>query len=136
MIREFNYQKDLENVLALWEQCGLIENEAKIIREEITTKMTRDPELFLVYELKGEILGTVVGGWDGWRGWIYKLGVSEKCRRKGIGSALVKEVTQRLAKLGAKRIGAYAFSTNNASISLFEKNGFFRLDIDLMRLRL
>jgi hypothetical protein len=90
---------------------NLFENEAKIIRQEISTKMTRDPELFLVYEMKGEVLGTVVGGWDGWRGWIYKLGVSEKCRRKGIGSALVKEVTQRLAKLGAKRIGTYAFST-------------------------
>jgi ribosomal protein S18 acetylase RimI-like enzyme len=136
LIREFNYQKDFENVLTLWEQCGLIENEAEIVREEITTKMTRDPELFLVYELEGEILGTIVGGWDGWRGWIYKLGVSEKRRRQGIGSALVREVTRRLTKFGAKRIGAYAFSTNGASISLFEKNGFFRLDVDLMRLRL
>ena len=124
-------------MLALWGQCGLIEkNEAKIVRDEIATKMSRDPELFLVYELGGEILGTVVGGWDGWRGWIYKLGVSEKRRRKGIGSALVLEITQRLTKLGAKRIGAYAFSMNSASISLFKKIGFFRLDVDLVRLRL
>ena len=78
-------------MLALWEQCGLIENEADIVREEITAKMTRDPELFLVYELKGEILGTVVGGWDGWRGWIYKSACQANAEEKESVAPLLKK---------------------------------------------
>lgn len=135
-IREFRYPEDLEKVVSLMTECGLLQNEAGMIREEIAVKYSRDPLLFLVYEVDGGIVGTVIGGWDGWRGWIYKLGVADSYRRKGTGSALVSEVVERLANLGARRIGAYAFSSNGASISLFEKSGFVPLDVKHLRLRI
>lgn len=135
MIREFRYPGDLDEVVSLMAECRLLGSEADTIREEIARKLSRDPQLFLVYELEGSIVGTVIGGWDGWRGWIYKLGVSEKHRRKGIGSTLINEVVRRLEGAGAKRIGAYAFSDNEASISLFKKNGFTELGVTHLRLR-
>jgi len=136
LIREFRPSSDSEKVVALLTECGLLEHEADIIREEIAMKHSKNPQLFLVYDLGGKIVGTVIGGWDGWRGWIYKLGVSPEHRREGIGSALVTEAVRRLKELGAKRIGAYAFANNDASVSLFKKNGFTELDVRFLRLRL
>lgn len=134
LIREFGYPTDTEKVVSLMTRCGLLATEADTIREEIAAKHERDPQLFLVYELSGEIVGTVIGGWDGWRGWIYKLAVSEDHRRSGIGSALVSEVVRRLRGLGATRIGTYVFSNNEASAALFKKNGFAELDVKHFRL--
>ena len=136
MIRAIRYPDELEDVINLWSECGLLENEASIARDEIATQQRRDPELFLVYDIDGKIVGTILGGWDGWRGWIYKLGVSTEHRRSGIATDLIQEIVARLTKLGARRIGAYAYSSNNASISLFQKCGFIRLDVATMRLRL
>jgi ribosomal protein S18 acetylase RimI-like enzyme len=135
LIREFRYPDDLEEAIALMDECGLIRTEGDIVRDEITRKLSKDPRLFLVYEVDGRIVGSVIGGWDGWRGWIYKLGVSAKHRRMGIGTALVDEVVKRLQELGARRIGASAVPTNVASISLFKKNGFMELDAKFLRLQ-
>ena len=53
------------------------------------------------------IVGSVIGGWDGWRGNIYRLAVAPEARRHGVAAALVREVSARLAReKGARRITA------------------------------
>jgi len=66
--------------------------------------LQRDIDLLLVAECDGRIIGTVLGGWDGWRGNIYRLAVIPEYRRRGIGSALVREVENRLKSKGAQKI--------------------------------
>ncbi len=74
------------------------------------------------------IIGTVMGAWDGWRGWIYKLAVAEEHRRQGIGTQLLTEVMSRLRWEGATIIRAYVENNNAASLLLFTKHGYQRMD--------
>ena len=89
----------------------------------------RNRGLFLVYEdNQGKVIGTVMGGWDGWRGWIYKLAVAEEFRKSGMATQLLNEVSNRFSKMGVSIARAYIEKTNNASLSLFTKLGFERMD--------
>ena len=68
--------------------------------EEIQKKIQRDPDLFLLAEAEGEIIGTVIGGYDGRRGMIYHLAVRQDFRKQGVGDMLLNEVEKRLQDKG------------------------------------
>ena len=72
-------------------------------REEIAKKLQRDPDLFLVATDSNEIIGTVIGGYDGRRGIIYHLAVEQSFRERGIGKMLMGEVERRLVAKGCLR---------------------------------
>lgn len=74
--------------------------------------MQRGDDLLLVAESEGLIIGTVMGGWDGWRGNIYRLAVLPEYRRRGIGRALIDEVTARLRAIGARKISIMVEKTD------------------------
>jgi len=57
----------------------------------------------LVATIDEEIVGSVIGGWDGWRGNIYRLAVAPEYRRRGIARSLMKEVSQALFDKGTRR---------------------------------
>jgi ribosomal protein S18 acetylase RimI-like enzyme len=97
--------EDIGPVLDLW------------TRADATPKPTDTPEglaqllaspqsILLLADVDGRLAGTVIGGWDGWRGNIYRLAVVPEYRRRGIASALVREVGVALAAMGARRITA------------------------------
>jgi ribosomal protein S18 acetylase RimI-like enzyme len=65
-----------------------------------------DPEALIAAESEDEIVGSVIAGFDGWRGNLYRLAVHPKLRRQGLARALVAEAEGRLAARGAKRITA------------------------------
>ncbi|MCI0551570.1 MAG: GNAT family N-acetyltransferase [Anaerolineae bacterium] len=100
-IREFRFPSDYEQVFELWRG---IEKGVHIGRSdtlaEIRKKITRDPDLFLVAESDGNIIGAVMGGFDGRRGLIYHLAVATSFRGRGIGSNLMDEVESRLRAKG------------------------------------
>lgn len=100
-IREFHFPADYEKVLELWRG---IEKGVHLGRSdtlaEIGKKVTRDPDLFLVAESHGDIVGAVMGGFDGRRGLIYHLAVASPFRGQGIGSSLIEEVESRLRAKG------------------------------------
>src|SRR5262245_47276019 len=86
---------DESAVVSLWERCGLTRpwNDP---RKDIRRKSRVRPDLFLVADLEGEIVGTVMAGYDGHRGWINYLGVAPEHRRKGLGRALMEEAERLL----------------------------------------
>jgi ribosomal protein S18 acetylase RimI-like enzyme len=71
--------------------------------EEIRKKLEHDPDLFLVVEEGGQVIGTVLGGFDGRRGLIYHLAVAASFRGRGIGSRLMEEIESRLRARGCLR---------------------------------
>ena len=126
-IREYS-SEDYEQVVSLWLECKLIERKSSATHEQLSAFSSRNRGLFLVCESNAKVIGSVMGAWDGWRGWIYKLAVSEAFRRSGVGAKLVCEVTQRLRQAGAGIVRAYVEKQNNASLALFAGRGFERMD--------
>jgi len=100
-IREIRFPADYEQVQRLW--TG-IEKGVRIGRSdtpaEIEKKLSRDPDLFLVAESDGTIIGSVLGGFDGRRGLIYHLAVAAEYRTNGICTRLMDEVESRLRAKG------------------------------------
>lgn len=118
-IREFHFPEDYNSVLGLWQG---IEKGVRVGRSdtlaEIEKKIGRDPDLFLVAELDGELVGTVLGGYDGRRGLIYHLAVAAPVRGLGIGSRLMAEVESRLRAKGCLK--CYLLVTqDNSDVGLY-----------------
>ncbi len=121
-IREFRME-DYSAVFELWKRAGL-QIRPGDERPDIRLKLRRDPDLFLVAEEDGMISGTVIGAWDGRRGWIYHLAVDPDHQRKGVGAILVREVETRLTAKGAKRVNAQILKTNRQSLDFFRAAGY------------
>jgi ribosomal protein S18 acetylase RimI-like enzyme len=121
-IREFHID-GYEKVLALWRATGLILRPGDDL-EGIKTKLQRDPDLFLVAEENQEMIGAVMGAWDGRRGWINHLAVKPEHRRKGVGSALIQELERRLVAKGAKKVNAQIYKWNTRSFEFFKSVGY------------
>jgi ribosomal protein S18 acetylase RimI-like enzyme len=121
-VRTFS-MRDYDVVKELWVSSGL-EVRPGDSREEVRRKIRRDPELFVVAEEKGRIVGAAMGTWDGRRGWIYHLGVAQDFRRRGAGRAVVAEIEKRMARKGVPRVNATVFKRNEASKALFASLGY------------
>lgn len=119
LIRSFAWA-DYEAVTALWQSTG----REVVARAELTAKLARDPELFLVAEDAGAVVGVVMGTYDGRRGWILRLAVDPARRRAGIASALVTEVETRLAALGCPRINLLVMPDNAAALRFWQARGY------------
>jgi ribosomal protein S18 acetylase RimI-like enzyme len=96
--------EEVEAVLDLWRQAQAtpsITDNAEDLR-----RVVDGPANVLVAEVEGQIVGSIIGTFDGWRGNIYRLAVHPRVRRRGVARALVAEVEKRLARQGARRITA------------------------------
>ena len=76
--------------------------------EHLAMLVREAPDLFLAAESDGRVVGSVLGGWDLWRGHIYRLAVHPEFQRLGIARRLVAEIEARLRARGARRIYALA----------------------------
>ncbi len=82
------------------------------------------PDLFLVAEVDGRLVGTIIGGWDGWRGHIARLAADPSVRRQGIARKLVDEIESRLRARGARRIYALVDRRSPPAIPFWEAVGY------------
>ncbi len=96
-------REELPAILDLWKAAGSIPSVTDSLRA-LELVLRRDDDLLLVAEDDTRIIGTIMGGWDGWRANIYRLAVLPQYRRQGIGRALVEEIEYRLIKKGAGKI--------------------------------
>ena len=86
--------------------------------------LARDPDALIVAERDGQIVGTLIVGWDGWRCHLYRMAVAADARRVGIATALFNEARVRAARLGAIRIDAMVATENDPAIAYWESLGF------------
>jgi len=91
---------------------------------DIQRKLSVQRELFLVAALGSEIVGTAMAGYDGHRGWVYYVAVSPRHRRQGIGTALMRNVEQRLASLGCPKLNLQVRASNHEVVSFYENLGY------------
>jgi ribosomal protein S18 acetylase RimI-like enzyme len=129
-IRTFQFSDDYRAVCDLWKNAGPgIHLRRSDEPEEIAKKLKRDPDLFLVAEVNGQIVGSVFGGYDGRRGMMYHLAVTGEHRREGIGRALVEELERRLREKGCIRYYLLVTMDNLEAIQFYESRGWQRMDL-------
>lgn len=129
-LRNFHFPEDYSAVQALWAQAGPgIHLRRSDEIDEIAKKIRRDPDLFLVAEVNGAIIGSVMGGFDGRRGMMYHLAVAHAYRNQGIGDRLVALLEQRLREKGCIRYYLLVTKDNTEAIRFYENRGFNRLDL-------
>jgi ribosomal protein S18 acetylase RimI-like enzyme len=97
--------EDIDRVLELWIQAGATPKPTDT-SEDLARLLGQSQAMLLLAEVDGHVVGTVIGGWDGWRGNIYRLAVLPEYRRRGIAAALMREVDAALSDLGVRRITA------------------------------
>ena len=121
-IRPF-HPTDETALIALWHACGLTRpwNDP---RKDIARKMTVQSDLFLVGVLDGEIVATLMGGYDGHRGWINYLAVSPAYRRHRFATALMRAVERKLLEMGCPKINLLIRSDNIAVKRFYDSLGF------------
>lgn len=91
---------------------------------DIHRKLSAQRELFFVAVEEEAVLGTAMGGWDGHRGWVSYVAVREDARRRGIGSALMREVERALDRLGCAKIHLQVRGDNAGVVSFYERLGY------------
>jgi ribosomal protein S18 acetylase RimI-like enzyme len=121
-IRSFRHD-DFEEVITLWERCDLLRpwNDPEL---DIERKINQDPELFLVAEVGGEVVGVLMGGFDGHRGSANYLGVHPDYRGRGIANALINRLEKKLIARGCPKIHLMVREENQAVMSMYEKLGY------------
>ncbi|MBS1889237.1 MAG: GNAT family N-acetyltransferase [Actinobacteria bacterium] len=114
---------DVEAVLALWRRAEASPSSTES-SEDVGGLIGRDPEALLVAEAGGEVVGSLIVGWDGWRATFYRLAVDPAHRRRGLASALVRAGEERLAALGARRLNAIVESHKPGAMAFWASAGY------------
>lgn len=99
-------REELPAVLSFWKDAEVTPASVTDSIEGLAVLLRQPTAILLVATIDGRIVGTVIGGWDGWRGNIYRLAVAPPHRRKGIARRLVREVSTALFERGAQRLSA------------------------------
>jgi ribosomal protein S18 acetylase RimI-like enzyme len=121
-IRPFE-DADEAAVVALWQRAGLTRpwnDPAKDIRR----KRALQPELFGVMAVAGEVVGTVMAGYEGHRGWINYLAVDPSCQKQGLGRRLMAWSEARLRERGCPKINLQVRQGNDAVLAFYAALGY------------
>ena len=123
-ITEFDNLQHREQVAALWRDIFGYDTAHNSPELVIDRKCAVDNGLFFVAVRKQDVVGTVMAGYDGHRGWIYSLAVHPAHRMQGIGSALLALAERRLSSLGCLKINLQILEGNETVQRFYEANGY------------
>ncbi len=131
-IQPFNIET-YEEVLALWQKSEGVGLSGADSMENIRSYLERNPGLSFVAFNGSRIVGTVLAGHDGRRGYIHHLAVHPEWRRRGIGRRLVERCLQTLQGVGIQKCHLFIFNDNTGGMVFWKTLGWeHRLDISLM----
>jgi ribosomal protein S18 acetylase RimI-like enzyme len=122
-------------VIALWQACGLTRawNDP---HKDIARKLTQQPELFLVAELNGSVVGSAMFGYEGHRGWVNYLAVLPQHQRHGLARVLMARGEAMLTAAGCPKLNLQIRSSNAGVIAFYKHIGYGQDDVVSMGKRL
>ena len=120
--------RDTEDVVSLWQAAGLTRpwNDPY---QDIRRKLSVQPELFLVAVDDAALVGSVMAGYDGHRGWLYYLASDPARRGEGIGRRLVEAAEERLLAMGCPKVQLMVRPGNNAAQGFYDGLGYEPFEI-------
>ncbi|MGN9785870.1 GNAT family N-acetyltransferase [Nonomuraea sp. ZG12] len=120
---------DVDRILDFWLQAAE-GTDRRDSPTKVTALLHRDPGALLLAELGepsttgGELVGTLIAGWDGWRAHLYRLAVHPAHRRKGIATALLAAAEDRFVQFGAFRADAMVLRDNTLAHPAWSAVGY------------
>lgn len=119
--------KDIDTVVELWEICN-ITRPWNHPETDIFRKMNQKDELFLVAEKNSRVIASIMGGYDGHRGWIHYLAVQPEYQRLGIATALMQNIENRLIAIGCPKVQLMVRPENTSVIQFYEELDFEEIE--------
>ena len=122
-----------EQVIDLWTKCEGIGLSGADSKEGIKNYLVRNPGMSLIARDVHTIVGSILCGHDGRRGYIHHLAVSPECRRQGIGRKLVEKSNAVFQACGIQKVHLFIFNENVSGITFWEQIGWIhRKDISVI----
>lgn len=128
-------ESDLDDVIALWELCGLTRPWNNPERD-IFRKLAQRDQLFLLAVKDNQLIATVMGGYDDHRGWVNYLAVHPNFQRNGVATALVQQLEKRLIALGCPKLQLLIRKDNIDVQSFYEQLGYNEIEVICLGKRL
>ena len=119
---------DYIEVYKLWDGMPGIGMSSADSEEAIAKYLARNPGFSMVARMDGKVVGAVLGGHDGRRGYLQHLAVASEARHHGIGKTMVEKCLTALAAEGIRRCHIFVFSDNETGLGFWEAAGWFRRD--------
>ena len=119
-----NRENDQAAVIGLWNTVFPSPSPWNDPATVIAKKLTTQRDLFLVGQLGGKLVGTVMGGYDGHRGWVYLVAVALEHRRSGLGRRLMAEIESRLVEYGCVKLNLQVRADNQEVINFYLSVGY------------
>ena len=117
--------EDYDEVAALWQATeGIGLDDDTDTREGVTRYLARNPRLSFVTRQEGQIVGAVLCGHDGRRGYLHHLAVAPVHRRQGIGRALVEVCLAGLGSIGIPKCNIFLYANNESGEAFWKNNGW------------
>jgi ribosomal protein S18 acetylase RimI-like enzyme len=111
-------------VIGLWNEVFPYHEPRNEAATVIRQKLRSGCDLFLVAETENGVVGTVLGGYDGHRGWVYRLAVDPRCRSQGIGAALMDHLERVLVQRGCPKVNLQIHGGNAEVVAFYEQLGY------------
>ena len=123
-IRTFDNEKHRNQVIDIWKSIFKYKDSRNAPSLVIDKKLAVHDNLFFIAEENERIVGTIMVGYDGHRGWIYSLAVIPERREAYIGTRLLKHAEAALRKLGCVKINLQIFKDNETVREFYLTNGY------------
>ncbi len=114
---------EADDVLALWADSGAEPTSTDDV-DSVARLMSHDAQALIVADDDGQLVGSVIAVWDGWRGSVYRLVVAPSHRRQGLACRLLKEAELRLRAQGAARLAAIVVEDDPQATGFWRKSGW------------
>jgi ribosomal protein S18 acetylase RimI-like enzyme len=125
---------DIPAILALWRSADAHPTVTDD-HEALGALMARDSAALLLAENGDEIVGSLIAGWNGWRGSLYRLAVQPAAQRRGIATELVRRAIDGLHARGARRIDAFVVTGDEQAVAFWDSLHALGLHRDTPKIR-
>ena len=115
-------------VVNLWRKCNLIVPQNDPV-EDIRKKLDFQPDLFFIGLLDGKVIGSIMVGYEGHRGWMNYLAVTPEFQRRGYGKKLVQKAVDELKRIGCLKLNLQVRRSNTSVIDFYKHLGFKEDDV-------
>lgn len=124
--------ENYENIVQLWKKTDLTITSSDS-REQVERMLKLNPEFFLISKIDEKVIGVVMGGFDGRRGYVHHLAIDPKYQKKGFGRLLIDELMKKFREKKIHKVHLFIEKRNKDVISFYQKLGWvMRNDLVMM----